>query len=341
MTAVAEAGWQARTSGQLPPPEERGVTRIPDRVVERITARAAGEVDLASGLTRRGVRRQLSRAGGRAAPTVSVQVDGQLAIVRLGLAVTYPAPARQVARQVREHVTARVGEMTGLRVRQVDIEVTGLARPSSRIALTTVTSTDSGQAGPAGLLSAAPAGDRAARRAFRPQRTLPAVTVAAVLAAGAILTAIQVIAARTGHTVQVLPVAWLDHTGRDQRWDGAGPVAVAAAVTALGLVLIWRAVSAGRSAMIRLAAGPGTMTAISRRSLRRSLEAAAIALEGVTGARVRPGRHRVHVQARTALRDAPELQEAVRQAVTLRCQALGLAGPLAIRVTVTRSEDSP
>jgi uncharacterized alkaline shock family protein YloU len=48
------------------------------------------------------------------------------------MSVRYPAPIRQVTRRVREHVTARVGELTGLDVRHVDIDVPTLITPDRR-----------------------------------------------------------------------------------------------------------------------------------------------------------------------------------------------------------------
>jgi uncharacterized alkaline shock family protein YloU len=111
---------------ELAPAARRGSTEIADRVVERIAARAAAEVDDAHGPARRLLG---LRVPGVAAPKVTVQIDGHLATVRLALSVRYPAPIRQVTRQVREHVMTRVGELTGLDVRHVDIDIPALITP--------------------------------------------------------------------------------------------------------------------------------------------------------------------------------------------------------------------
>jgi len=66
---------------------------------------------------------------GAAAPRVSVLIDGRLATVRVAIEVRYPAPIRQVTRRVREHVSDRVGELTGLDVRHVDIDIPALITP--------------------------------------------------------------------------------------------------------------------------------------------------------------------------------------------------------------------
>jgi uncharacterized alkaline shock family protein YloU len=71
----------------------------------------------------------LGRQRADTAARVSARVDGQLATVTVRLSVTYPAPIRQVTRRVRDHITARVTELTGLDVRQVDIDVAALTSP--------------------------------------------------------------------------------------------------------------------------------------------------------------------------------------------------------------------
>ena len=120
-SAVAEPARAA-----LAPPEQRGSTEIADLVVERIAARAVAEVDDAHGSARRLLG---LRMPGAAAPRVTVQIDGRLATVRVALSVRYPAPIRQVTTEVRANVMARVGELTGLDVRHVDIEIPALITP--------------------------------------------------------------------------------------------------------------------------------------------------------------------------------------------------------------------
>ncbi|MEU8269066.1 Asp23/Gls24 family envelope stress response protein [Sphaerisporangium sp. NPDC049002] len=113
--------------GAAGPPEARGRTDISDRVLERIAAHAVSEVDQVGGAA---APRPLGRATPGAAPRVSAHADGRLAIVRVRMSVTYPAPIRQVVHRVRDHVAARVHELTGLDARQVDIDVTRLVHPA-------------------------------------------------------------------------------------------------------------------------------------------------------------------------------------------------------------------
>jgi uncharacterized alkaline shock family protein YloU len=108
--------------GPLPPPAERGTTTMADRVVEKVAAAAVGEVELAAGAARRLGHRQRRSARTR------VDVDGQLATISVDMSVMYPSPIRSVARVARRHVAARVRELTGLEVRQLDITVRGFPR---------------------------------------------------------------------------------------------------------------------------------------------------------------------------------------------------------------------
>jgi uncharacterized alkaline shock family protein YloU len=102
---------------------ERGRTRIADRVVEKIAARAVAEVDRATGVPRQVLGVRLGSAGPDSRVRVNAEVDGTVVIVRVSMAVQWPAPVRTVTRQVRGHVTERLQTLTGLRVGQVDIDV--------------------------------------------------------------------------------------------------------------------------------------------------------------------------------------------------------------------------
>ena len=105
-------------------PAERGRTTIADRVVAKVAAQAATEVDHAAGL-----RRSLAgRAHGAPRVRASADVDGHVASLKLDLAVDYPSPVRQVTRAVRQQVTERVTTLCGMQVDHVDITVAALRR---------------------------------------------------------------------------------------------------------------------------------------------------------------------------------------------------------------------
>ncbi|GAA2662241.1 Asp23/Gls24 family envelope stress response protein [Nonomuraea recticatena] len=94
------------------PAEQRGRTRIEDRVVSSIALQAANEVEQ--------VREVLHRR------SPAARVDGDLTTIRVDVALDYPAPVRTIASEIRNHVARRVLELTGLEVAQVDVRVTSL-----------------------------------------------------------------------------------------------------------------------------------------------------------------------------------------------------------------------
>ncbi|MEU8802833.1 Asp23/Gls24 family envelope stress response protein [Spirillospora sp. NPDC048819] len=108
---------------------ERGSTTISERAVARIVAEAAGEVEESGGVGRSVLGVPVP---GRRPARTEVRVNGDIVTARVAMSVAYPMPVREVARQVRESVRGRVAELTGLTVRQVDIDVSELGSAASR-----------------------------------------------------------------------------------------------------------------------------------------------------------------------------------------------------------------
>lgn len=106
--------------------EHRGRTEIADRVLAKIATRALTEIEDAGGAARRVLGVRLGRDSMESTPWVTAKVDGGLATLRMRISVAYPAPVREVTRRLRELVRTRVGELTGLDVREVDIDVARL-----------------------------------------------------------------------------------------------------------------------------------------------------------------------------------------------------------------------
>ena len=109
---------------------ERGRLQVADRVIEKIASYAAGEVDRATGSPRRILGMTLS--SDPRAPRVSAVVDGEVATVDIDMSVAWPAPIREVTRQVRQHVVTRLHDLAGITRAQVDITVTSLAAEPSQ-----------------------------------------------------------------------------------------------------------------------------------------------------------------------------------------------------------------
>jgi uncharacterized alkaline shock family protein YloU len=130
VTAVVPGGtagaWAPVSADRTGPvdPADRGRTVVADRVVAKIAAQAATEVEHAAGL-----RRSLAgRAVGDPRVRAQADVDGHVTALRLEVAVDFPAPVRQVTRAVRQRVTERVSTLAGMTVDHVDITVAALRR---------------------------------------------------------------------------------------------------------------------------------------------------------------------------------------------------------------------
>ena len=124
---------------------ELGTISISDSVVAKLAAQAAVEIPDAGAAAPRLLGRSLSGAGGlgvrptslSALPKASAHVDASIALIRLEISVRWPASVPAVSAAVREHVRARLAELTGLKVAEVTIRVTDLvteaAQPTRRV----------------------------------------------------------------------------------------------------------------------------------------------------------------------------------------------------------------
>jgi uncharacterized alkaline shock family protein YloU len=114
---------------------EQGRTTIADAVVAKIAGMSAREVPGVHRLVPRSVGSTVAglaqRVVGAESPTqgVSVQVGQREAVVDLSFIVEYGVSIPQVADAVRNNIVNRVQSMTGLTVREVNIDVTDLFFP--------------------------------------------------------------------------------------------------------------------------------------------------------------------------------------------------------------------
>ncbi|MFD3874848.1 Asp23/Gls24 family envelope stress response protein [Streptomyces sp. NPDC058623] len=98
------------------PAAERGATVIPDKVVARITTRAAREA-----LTRQTGATPAHL--GLAAPRSTVAVSSGSARLGLFLDLPYPIDIAEASRQVQHYVGERVAQLTGIRVTEVTLTI--------------------------------------------------------------------------------------------------------------------------------------------------------------------------------------------------------------------------
>jgi uncharacterized alkaline shock family protein YloU len=110
----------------------QGKTIIADTVVAKIAAAAAREIDgvhdlvpIGAGATIAGIAGRLTRADQRTSG-VSVEVGQREAAVDLNVTVDYGVSIPQVAEAVRQNIMNRVRSMTGLNVKEVNLNATDL-----------------------------------------------------------------------------------------------------------------------------------------------------------------------------------------------------------------------
>jgi len=96
---------------------------LAEKVVEKIAGQAATEAGAASGSSGRvlGIGRE---SDPDARPRVDVELSAESADLALKVGVPYPGSIRTRIQQLREHVTRRVEQLTGVDVRRVDIDIT-------------------------------------------------------------------------------------------------------------------------------------------------------------------------------------------------------------------------
>ncbi len=119
--AEVTAEVPATTGAPLVTP--RGETLIAPQVVEKIATRAASEVAGVGGVVQGGLARLLPWVTGDSSAEASADVYRDTVAVDLTVNVRYPEPVRKVTTEVRDHVTRRLAELTGLTATEVNIRV--------------------------------------------------------------------------------------------------------------------------------------------------------------------------------------------------------------------------
>ncbi|MFE3174708.1 Asp23/Gls24 family envelope stress response protein [Amycolatopsis sp. NPDC059235] len=105
---------------------ERGSLTISEHAVERLAARAAGEIERVGGAAGRTLGISLGgEALDRSAKT-SVRIAGGEVELDVRISLEYPAPVGATTERVHGHLRGRVEELTGMPVRRVGITVTAL-----------------------------------------------------------------------------------------------------------------------------------------------------------------------------------------------------------------------
>ncbi|WP_194818456.1 DUF6286 domain-containing protein [Nocardia sp. XZ_19_385] len=131
-----------------------------------------------------------------------------------------------------------------------------------------------------------------------PRRVVPAVIVAVLLCAAAVLVAVSLIQRLTGtrEWVSYDSIATRLH---DTTWGSVWVLAAGIIVTVLGLALLAAAALPGKPVVLALEPGDGIDAGIARRSLRHALAEAAGRVDGLDKPRVALRNKKIHVKGHT------------------------------------------
>ncbi|MGW1638525.1 DUF6286 domain-containing protein [Streptomyces lavendulae] len=306
----------------------RGTTTISDKAVRRIAERAAGEV-LPVPLA------------GRAVGTATVH--GRTASVELRLALPYPAPLSDTARQVRQHVADRTRRLTGLEVAPPRLAVNQLVTPKTPLAPQAASpQAASPQAVRPPAVSPAAEEPPAARswgrtpRRWWSVRRLPVAVLFSLAAAACAALAADIIRV---HTTPHRAAAWRTHTVDWLSAHHPGDLTVTAsalAAAAVGAWLLVLSVTPGHRRQLTLTGpDPHRTVAVDRSTVATLVRDAVSDVEGIETVRVRAGRHRITARARLAFGDQDTALRRATAATERILAGCGLRHTPRCKVTVT------
>ena len=109
----------------LPDVGDRGATALSRKVLEKIAGQVAKDETYAGGSSG-GFLGLGAQADFSARPRADVELAGNVASLKVEVGLPYPAPLRQLADQLRDRMSARITELTGVEVRQVDVTISWL-----------------------------------------------------------------------------------------------------------------------------------------------------------------------------------------------------------------------
>ena len=165
---------------------------------------------------------------------------------------------------------------------------------------------------------------------------LVSALLAVALLLGSLLVVVEIVAAGLGRPPVLIPypgwTSWL----RTHSWNDWIVNTVLGGLLVLGLLLLLLAFRRGKPASLALRSGSdGVDVTASRRSVEKSLAAAAARTTGIAGASASVSRRTARVNARTVARSEPGSREELESAVRRRLDSLGLERRLRTRVDLT------
>lgn len=101
---------------------QRGGLTIADKVVEKTASQILGDLPGVGGTTS-GFFGLGSNSSLDARPSVDVTLSGRSCTLAVQLGLRYPSPITEATEEVRTRLSAEVERLTGVTVRQVDVDV--------------------------------------------------------------------------------------------------------------------------------------------------------------------------------------------------------------------------
>jgi hypothetical protein len=163
--------------------------------------------------------------------------------------------------------------------------------------------------------------------------------LALALLIGSLLVLAEVVAAAVDRGPWLVAYPEWTEWMRSRSWNDWVVNVILVGLVLVGLLLLGLALRRGKPATLPLRdRTPGVAVKASRRSVERSLAAAASRATGVTGADASVRRRSARVGAKASTRSDPELRGEVESAVKERLGSLELARDLRTRVAVSTKE---
>ena len=176
-------------------------------------------------------------------------------------------------------------------------------------------------------------------RVPRGRRTAISVVVAVVVtvlaAAGGYLAVLQALR----RSINGLDISGAVDTLRRTSWSNSAVLVTGIVVAAVGLLLVVVSVVPSRRRLVELSDVDGcTAAGLPLRSLRRTVIASAVDVDGISAATAKIGRRRVALSLVSGLHHVDGLSEAARTAVSRRLDALQLRRPRTVAARLTTRE---
>lgn len=163
-------------------------------------------------------------------------------------------------------------------------------------------------------------------------RVVCALLAAAFATAGVIIV-IEVVYAALDRRPAIVDWPALTRALARNSWNDLGPRVAAGILIAVGLLLLLLGLRRGKPTQLPLVTeAPAVQTSTTRRSLQRAMRAAALETPGVSAAKVKVGRRRAKVVARSSLHEVDGVRDSVRERLGALLDRLQLTHPLRLKV---------